>query len=61
MGTRLKPRMDYKNTLIVFIESLCLDLGINTRCDYDGVENDMDIVVYKDEIIKEVRKLKEGR
>lgn len=52
--------MDYKNTLIVFIESLCLDLGINTRGDYDGVENDMDIIVYKDEIIKEVRKLKGG-
>ena len=40
-----------------FLADLCLELGLNTAHDYDGVETDSDVDIYKKAVIREIRKL----
>lgn len=45
--------------LMTLIESLCIELGLNTAHDYDGVKSIDDIDIYSQAIIREIRSLKE--
>lgn len=44
--------------LAKFISELCMDLGINTAHDYDGVESDTDVEIYKKSIVRNISNMK---
>ncbi len=41
-----------------FLSTLCVELGLNTAHDYDGVESESDIELYSSAIIKEIRRMR---
>lgn len=43
-----------RNELKSFISDLCFELGLNTAHDYDGVETEEDIKIYKKAVIEEL-------
>jgi len=42
------------------VADLAMSLGLNTSCDYDGVESYEDIILYLKACIKEIRSLKQN-
>lgn|SRR5574343_231584 len=47
--------MNYKEELYDFMSQLCIVTGINTHHDYDGIEDDQDIQIYKSAVIKNIQ------
>ncbi len=45
--------------LASFLSFMCMELGLNTACDYDGVESDEDVVIYRNAVIRTVRQMKQ--
>jgi len=41
--------------LASFLSDLCMELDINTAHDYDGVESEEDIEIYKKSVIRNIR------
>jgi hypothetical protein len=39
------------------IENECFDLGLNTSHDYDGIEDESDLIIYTKAIIKKYKQL----
>lgn len=50
-----------KEILYEFVNDLCMLLGLNTADDFNGIENDKDVVVYKNAIKTKITKLLHGK
>ena len=50
-----------KEILYEFVGDLCMMLGLNTADDFNGIENDKDVVVYKNAIKTKITKLLHGK
>lgn len=50
-----------KEILYEFVSDLCMMLGLNTADDFNGIENDKDVVLYKNAIKTKITKLLHGK
>lgn len=51
-----------KNTnLKSFLNDLCMELGLNTAHDYDGVETDSDVEIYSKAVVRKIREIKAAK
>lgn len=49
--------MNYKTEIYKLVSEMCHMFGMNTAHDWDGIETDSDVILYKKSVLKKIRKL----